>query len=422
MMNIKQSTLPALFATGAMVAVAAVSPAHAADQGPIKIGVVSEQAAIVGKAISQGAQLAADDINAQGGINGRKIQIITYDDHSSASDAVRAYQRAVQQDHVSAVVTTFISEVALAIEPWAARLHMPTITPAAASNLISKQVHDKYSQYKYMFQGWFPSPILAEAVCDSSKDLFVDKLHMKTAAIMSEDADWTKPLDAGYAKCLPKIGLKVVDQIAFNPDTTDFTPIFNRIEAKHPDVIITGIAHVGVQPTVQWHSQQVPVPMGGISAQATNPTFWKDTNGAANGVVTQSGTVPGLALTSLTEKVANEFQTKYGHFPAFDGFTSYDSVRAIAQAIGRAKSTDPDKIVAEMEKTNMEGTLGKVAFYGKDDTYTHALKYGHDYTSGIFFQWQDGKQVCIWPEDKCPNKMVFPAFVKMSAQQKAAAK
>jgi len=322
MTNIKRWLVPGLVATGSLVALAAFSPVRAADQGPIKIGVVSEEAAIVGQAISQGAQLAADDINKAGGINGRKIQIITYDDHSSASDAVRAYQRAVEQDHVSAVVTTFISEVALAIEPWAARLHIPTFTPAAASNLISQQVHDKYDQYKYMFETWFPSPILAQTVCDSAHDLYVEKLHMKTAAIMSEDADWTKPLNAGELTCLPKAGLKVVDEVSFNPDTTDFTPIFNGIEAKHPDIIISGIAHVGVQPTVQWHAQQVPIALGGISAQETNPTFWQSTNGATESVITQSGTVPGLALTPLTNKVADEFQQRYGHFPAFDGFTA----------------------------------------------------------------------------------------------------
>jgi branched-chain amino acid transport system substrate-binding protein len=311
------------------------------------------------------------------------------------------------------VVTTFISEVALAIEPWSSRLHMPTITPGAASDLITKQVHDKYDQYKYMFQGWLPSPILARAVCDASHDLFVDKLHMKTAAIMREDADWTKPLDDGMVKCLPQSGLQVVDNVAFNPDTTDFTPIFNGIEAKHPDVILTGIAHVGVQPTVQWHQQQVPIPLGGISAQATNTTFWKDTNGATNGVVTQTGTVQGLALTPLTNPVADEFVKKYGRFPAFTGFTAYDSVRMLAAAMERAKSTDPDKIVAEMEKTDMEGTLGHLAFYGHNDEFTHALKYGHDFITGTFMQWQDGKQVCVWPTDKCPNKMVFPSFVKV---------
>jgi len=416
-MSCSVSVRCALLCATMLTAALGLGAARAAE--PIKIGVINEQSAIVGQAILQGAQVAADDINAKGGVDGRMIEIVAYDDHSSASDAVRAFQRAAQQDHVVAVVTTFISEVALAIEPWAARLHMPTVTPAAASDLITKQVHDKYEQYKYMFETWLPSPLLATAVCDASHDIFAVGLHMKTAAVMSEDADWTKPLDDGMLQCLPKAGLTVVDHVRFNPDTTDFTPIYNGIEAKHPDVIITGIAHVGVQPTAQWHDQQVPIPLGGISAQATNLTFWKDTNGAASGVVTQTGTVPGLAITSLTVPVADELQKRFGHLPAFTAFTSYDSVRAIAGAIGRAHSTDPDKIVTEMEKTDMEGTLGHVAFYGRQDEFTHALKYGPGFTTGIFMQWQDGKQVCIWPADKCPNKLIFPPYVKLPKQAAA---
>ena len=59
---------------------------------------------------------------------------------------------------------------------------------------------------------------------------------------MSEDAAWTTPLDARYLECLPKAGFKVLDHIRFSPDTTDFTPIFNNIESKNPDIIITGIS------------------------------------------------------------------------------------------------------------------------------------------------------------------------------------
>ncbi|MGH7153420.1 MAG: ABC transporter substrate-binding protein, partial [Acetobacteraceae bacterium] len=254
-------------ATTALAAMAAVTmtPARADDTGPIKIGVVSEFSAVVGEPIAKGAQLAADAVNAKGGITGRKVEIVAYDDHASAADAVRAFQRLAEQDHVAAVVTTFISEVALAEEPWAARLHMPTATPGAASDLITKQVHDKYDQYKYMFEVALNSPLLALGVCDSSHDLLADGLHMKTAAIVREDADWTKPYAATLEKCLPEAGLTIVDQVVFNPDTTDFTPIFNKVEAKHPDVMIMGIAHVGVQPTVQWHSQQVPIPMAGLN-------------------------------------------------------------------------------------------------------------------------------------------------------------
>ena len=401
------------------LALATITAAVAADQPPIKIAVIAEESAILGKSITDGARLAVTDINAKGGVNGRMLELVTYDDHSSAADAVRAFQRAVQQDHVSAVVSTFISEVYLALEPWSARLHMPMITAAAASNLITKQVHDDYDKYKYVFEGWLPSPVIAQAVCDSSHDLFVGMLHMKTAAIVSEDADWTTPLDATQAECLPKAGLQVVDHVRFNPDTTDFTPIFNKVEANHPDVLITGMAHVGVQPTVQWHDQHVPMPMGGNSGQATNPTFWKTTNGAADGVITQTGTVPGVALTPRTIPVAEEFIKDSGKFPAFTGFTAYDGVRAFAEAMQRAGSTDPDKVVAEMEKTDMVGTLGQLAFYGRDDTYTHAMRYGPKYVTGVFLQWQDGKQVCVWPRDKCPNPLKFPSFIKLPEQASA---
>ncbi len=405
-----------LATAAAMIGLAPPAARAADDTAPIKIGVVSEFSAVVGEPIARGAQLAADEVNAKGGINGRKVEIVAYDDHASAADAVRAFQRLAQQDHVAAVVTTFISEVALAVEPWAARLHMPTLTPAAASDLISKQVHDKYDQFKYMFEGWFPSPILAASVCDSSRELLVDGLHMKTAAVVREDADWTKPLDVTLEQCLPKAGLKVVDQVAFNPDTTDFTPIFNGVEAKHPDVMIMGIAHVGVQPTVQWHSQQVPIPMAGISAQASNDTFWKSTNGATEGVITQTGSAPGIALSPVTLAAQKAYQDKYHNFPAFTGFSAYDGTMAFLQAIQRAGSTDPDKIVAEMEKTSMDGATGHIGYYGRGDQFTHALKYGPDWVTGIFVQWQNGKQVCVWPTKECPNKLVFPSFVKLPQQ------
>jgi branched-chain amino acid transport system substrate-binding protein len=162
-------------------------------------------------------------------VNGRKVEVITYDDHCSAADGVRAFQRAVNQDKVVAVVASYISEVALAIEPWSARLHVPYITPGASSNEISKQVHNDYDHYKYAFHGWMTSAFIAQSICDFSHDLLVGQFQMKTAAVMSEDAAWTTPLDARYLSCLPKAGLEVLDHIRFNPDTTDFTPIFTVI-------------------------------------------------------------------------------------------------------------------------------------------------------------------------------------------------
>ncbi|MGY4451663.1 ABC-type branched-subunit amino acid transport system ATPase component/ABC-type branched-subunit amino acid transport system substrate-binding protein [Bradyrhizobium sp. i1.3.1] len=411
--TMRPSILGSSLLTSAL-ALCLAAPAYAQSNDPIKIGVIAEVQSIAGAATPGGAQIAADEINAKGGILGRKVEIVTYDNKSSSADSVRAFQRAVSEDKVSAVIASYISEVVLALEPWAARLKMPLITPGAASNEITKAIHNDYEKNKYTFHGYLTSAAQAQLVCDAAKDLLVDKLKFKTVAIMSEDAAWTKPLDVGYEACLPKAGLKVVEHVRFSPDTTDFTPIFNNIEGKKPDVIVTGISHVGVQPTVQWKNQQVPIPMFGISAQALSPTFWKDTNGAADGVPSLAVATPDVAVTSKTKPFAAAFKAKFGTPPAYTGYTAYDEVYFITEAIKRAGSTDPDKMVAELEKTDYEGTIGRIQFYGKDDEFTHGIKSGPTTVSGLVFQWQDSKQVVVWPEKIAEGKLKFPAFVKLS--------
>jgi branched-chain amino acid transport system substrate-binding protein len=403
-----------LLATTAVAALAGsfAQPASAQSSEPIKIGVIAEVQSIAGAATPGGAQIAADEINKAGGILGRKIEIVSYDNKSSSADSVRAFQRAVSDDKVSAVIASYISEVVIALEPWAARLHMPLITPGAASNEITRPIHDDYEKNKYTFHGYLTSSAQAQAVCDAAKDLLVDGMKMKTAVIVSEDAAWTKPLDAGYEECLPKVGLKVLDHVRFSPDTTDFTPIFNGLEAKKPDVIVTGISHVGVQPTVQWKNQQVPIPIFGISAQALSPTFWSDTNGAAEGIPSLAFATSGVAITPKTKPFAAAFKAKYGTEPAYTGYTSYDDVYIIADAIKRAGSTDPDKMVAELEKTDYVGTIGRLQFYGRNDQFTHGLKYGPDNVAGMVFQWQDGKQVTVWPAKIADGKMKYPSFAR----------
>jgi branched-chain amino acid transport system substrate-binding protein len=412
------SSAPALaaFAAGAALAAFSLSaPAYAQSNAPIKIGVIAEATAVAGSSIPQAAQLAADEINAAGGVNGRKIQIVSYDDHSSAAEAVRAFQRAATEDHVNAVIASYISEVVLALEPWTGRLKMVTVTPGAASDVITQNIAKDYNHLKYMFHGYLTSTSLADQVCSAAQDLLVKNLHMKSAVVMSEDAAWTTPLDDEYLKCLPKIGLKVIDHIRFSPDTTDFTPIFNKIEGEKPDVIVTGISHVGVQPTVQWKQQEVPIPMIGVSSQASNSSFWNDTNGATEGVLYQAVSGPDVAVTPKTLPFVNAFKKKYGNFPSYCGYTAYDEVYYIADAIKRAGSTDPDKLVAALEKTHYVGTIGTVEFKGKDSPNPHALKIGDNYITGLMLQWQNGKQVNLWPANVANGKLKFPPFIKVGS-------
>ena len=387
----------------------------AQTSGPIKIGVIAEAQAVAGSSIPLAAQLAADEINAAGGLDGRKIEIFSYDNHSSAAESVRAFQRAVNEDHVNAVIASYVSEVVLALEPWTGRLKTVMVTPGAASDVITQNIAKDYEHLKYTFHGYATSTSIADAVCAAAKDLLVDQLKMKTTVVMSEDAAWTTPLDAEYLKCLPDIGLKVLDHIRVSPDTTDFTPIFNKIEGEKPDVIITGISHVGVQPTVQWKQQQVPIPMFGISSQASNSSFWNDTNGAVEGVLYQAFSGPDVAVTPKTLPFVAAFKKRYGNFPSYCGYTAYDQVYYITDAIKRAGSTDPDKLVEALEKTNYVSTIGRVEFKGRDTPYPHALKIGPGTITGLMLQWQNGKQVNLWPANVANGKLKFPSFIKIGS-------
>ncbi len=397
---------------GAALGLALFAPGLARAADPIKVGVIAETSSISGVSIPNGAKLAAEEINAAGGVNGRMIEIVDYDDHNSATDAVRAFQRAAQQDKVAAVIASYISEVVLALEPWAGRLKMPMITPGAASNDITKRVHDDYDHMKYVFHGYLASTQIADAVCEAGKDLLINGIKAKTAVVMSEDAAWTIPLDEEYLKCLPAIGVKVIDHIRLDPDTTDFTPVFNKIEGEKPDVIITGISHVGVQPTVQWQQGQVPIPMYGVSSQATSSTFWKDTNGACEGVVYNMVSAADVAVTPKTIPFAKAYQKKYGIVPGYAAYTAYDDVYMWADAIKRAGGTDPDKMVEAMEQTDYVGTIGRIQFLPKEDVFAHGMRIGPGFISGLMVQWQEGNPVTIWPSSAATGKMMFPKFIK----------
>ncbi len=402
---------------GGAVFILALAPLSVSAQTsePIKIGVIAEAQAVAGSSIPLAAQLAADEINAAGGLNGRQIKIFPYDNHSSAAELVRAFQRAVSEDHVNAVIASYVSEVVLALEPWTGRLKTVMVTPGAASDVITQNIAKDYDHLKYTFHGYATSTSIADATCAAAKDLLVDHLKMKTAVVMSEDAAWTTPLDAEYLKCLPKIGLKVLDHIRVSPDTTDFTPIFNKIEGEKPDVIITGISHVGVQPTVQWKQQQVPIPMFGVSSQASNSSFWNDTNGAVEGVLYQAFSGPDVAVTPKTLPFVAAFHKRYGNFPSYCGYTAYDAVYYIVDAIKRAGSTEPDKLVAALEKTDYVGTIGRVEFKGRDTPAPHALKIGPGTITGLMLQWQNGKQVNLWPANVANGKLKFPSFIKIGS-------
>ncbi len=381
---------------------------------PIAIGVLAPAAHIDGKSIINAAKLAASEMNASGGIDGRPVKLFVFDDHFSASDAARAFQRAVDQDHVVAMVGIFTSEVALAMQPWAGRLKTPLIVTGAATPKLEENVHAHYDRYKYVFHGYTNSTVIAEEACQVTKDTIVDKLHYKRAVIFSENADWTKAVDAEYKKCIPASGMTLVDSINFSPDTNDFSPLYDKIENANAHIIMAAIAHVGVKPVVQWRQGQVPALFAGVNGQAGSSTFWNATNGATEGVITGSLGANGAPLTPKTPGFYQSYVKEFNVEPAYNAYTTYDAMYTLKHAIERAGSTQADKLVKAIEETNFTGVSGQIHYYGRDNKWTHEVVYSTDPTKGqsfVGFQWQKGKQVIIWPDRLAQGKIEVPSFI-----------
>jgi branched-chain amino acid transport system substrate-binding protein len=130
-------------------------------------------------------------------------------------------------------------------------------------------------------------------------------------------------------------------------------------------------------------------------------------------VMTYSIATDGSNLTPKTQPFVDAYTKRFGEPPPYTGFNSFDAIYVLADAIKRAGSTDADKLVAALEKTEVEGTVGRIEFYGRDNPYTHAMKYGPNYVTSISLQWQDGKQVTLWPKADKGAKVEFPAFTHL---------
>jgi len=122
-----------------------------------------------------------------------------------------------------------------------------------------------------------------------------------------------------------------------------------------------------------------------------------------------------LGGADAAQQYAAAFNKKFGNNPSYCGYTAYDEVYYIVDAIKRAGATDPDKLVTALEQTDYVGTIGRVQFKGKDTPNPHALKIGSDTIAGLMLQWQDGKQTNLWPTNVANGQLKFPKFIKVGS-------
>ncbi|UCE53398.1 MAG: ABC transporter substrate-binding protein, partial [Desulfobacterales bacterium] len=206
-----------------------LSASGAIADDTIKIGVVAPFKTPSGESLLNAAKLAEEDINAEGGIMGKKIELIFGNTEYKPEKGAMAYKKLVLQDKCELVIGTCSSGVAKAIMDQMARYKKLFIPTGAASEALSELYASDREKYKYWFRVMHLSGELSTVSLDFIYGVPVKKMGAKRIAIMAENALWTRSMVTEAEEFFKQKGIEVVYSEFFDTETKDFTPIFTKI-------------------------------------------------------------------------------------------------------------------------------------------------------------------------------------------------
>jgi len=412
----RRSFLKATGAGSAAVALAGCTETISGGGGgvpdTIKIGAMGPADASFGASILNSAKLAAEEMNADNGIAGADVEVITKDTMDQPSTARTGYQELTTSDNVHGTVGIFGSEQLLALMPEIASAQTPHLTAGAATPKAPEQVAEDYETNKYWFRvGPVNSVFLGESLVQFAEDRF-DSMGWETIAVIAEDFEWTTPITDGIKSELEdRVGVEVTEVRRVASGTQDFTPVYDQLEAAEVDGAFTALAHIGVNALVQWAKQQRPFGFGGIHVPTQLPSFYGATEGAAIATFSQTTATPTSEVTEKTVPYAEAYNESFDKYPVYSGYSAYDAMYMFKQAVEATESVNGDDIVSELEGMSYTGTGGQIEFYGQDGEFPHDVKYGPDLSQGVYFQWQadsegNGVQETIWPDSLATSEYV----------------
>ena len=412
----RRSFLKATGAGSAAVALAGCTETITGGGGgipeTIKIGAMGPADASFGASILNSAKLAAEEMNAENGIAGADVEVITKDTMDSPSTARTGYQELTNSDNVHGTVGIFGSEQLLALMPEIASAQIPHLTAGAATPKAPQQVADDYETNKYWFRvGPVNSVFLGESMVQFAEDRF-EQMGWEKIAVIAEDFEWTQPITDGIkSKLEDRVGVEVTEVRRIASGTQDFTPIYDQLEADEVDGAFTALAHIGVNALVQWAKQQRPFGFGGIHVPTQLPSFYDATSGAAIATFSQTTATPTSEVTEKTIPYAEAYNDAYDKYPVYSGYSAYDAMYMLKNAIEATESVDGAELVSELEGMSYTGTGGQIEFFGPDGRFPHDVKFGPDLSQGVYFQWQadsdgNGVQEVIWPDSLTTSEYV----------------
>jgi branched-chain amino acid transport system substrate-binding protein len=337
-----------------------LAPYALAATGTIKIatvGPITGDNAVWGTQQQQGVQLAIDDLNASGGILGKQIELVAFDDKGDSKEAVSVAQRIVDDSSIVAVVGHLFSSSTIAAGPIYTKGKVPLIAVAATN----PKVVSVGGNYVFRIN-------LSDASAGADMANYtVIKMKKKNIAVLVDQNDYAQGVYEAFAVKAKELGAQIVSvQKYVGGQDKDFSVMLTTAQAKNPDAILaSSLAPEAALIAQQMKALGINTPLL-IPDGATEPTFIKLAGKAAEGTIAFSYFDPTIKDPKIQE-LEKKYQAKYKQDILTYVPYAYDSMMAIAQAIKIAGNTERTAIRDALEKVNdPNGITGTLSFVNRD--------------------------------------------------------
>jgi len=367
------------------------------DANTFKIGVITSLTgsnAAFGQAHKNGYTIALEEINAKGGVLGKKVELDYYDDQSRPDQAVQGVSKLVDQDHVPIVLGAYSSESTRAIVPVVTQKQVPLIIPTAVADNVME------SNSPFIFRICAGSGSFAAATLDFLKN----NGNPRKLAIVYENTNFGQSNNKSMTEAAKAAGLDLVDNEAYQASSPDYKSLLQRVKGKNPEVVYFA-SYLLDAGTLMRQSEQLNLnpryytSAGTGFAAAEFPTMDKGAGKYAEYTFSVSQWLPSAKWKGSPEFDQKYFKLANSH-PAYHAMEAYAVLLVAAAAIGNAKSDQAQAIRDAIKQVNLPDTpFGPVKFDAR----------GQNQHPVLITQVQGGQYKVVWPLDAAESKPIIPA-------------
>jgi branched-chain amino acid transport system substrate-binding protein len=337
--------------------------------------------------------IAMEEINAAGGINGKKV-FLEFEDSQGKPEISRSIaEKLIDVKKQPVIFGEYSSSCSKAIAPVAEERKIPYMVVTGATDDITQQ------NYKYVFRMNPTNAYYATGMIS----FFREVVKPTSIAVLYESSDFGTSGAEDMIKQAEKFPMKVLVKEKYEKGAVDFKPILSKVKAAKPDVIYM-VSYVMDAALLMKQIKELRIDaklFAGGAAGFAIPEFIGSAKDASEYVATATVWSPQVAYPGAKE-FAERYKKLYKDYPSYHGAEAYSALYIIKDVLTRAKSMAPDDIRVAMKATNMMTAFGPIKFEDREG-YTN-----QNFIDSLVMQVINGQHETIWPLKYASKKYLFP--------------